>query len=348
MKHHTKLGLALPVLFVLAPNSFGQELTPNAVQLGLGDFFVKTARADGSFQPGVRSDYPGMSDSAASDLAPTVYAVILHKTFGWKLPHEEKTKEFLLGRQGADGAFFNVLGTSDPKSAQARAYNTTQGLVALRALGLKPRRDPLPVFDAVLKEDYKSMPAYMTSFFPLAYLAAGKTIPPDADRNIRALMTQAEDGYLHEHVASTFHAVHYYRLVGAKTPKAEPIVKRVLADQNENGGWFINPPARDRHATFDAIFSLRHLAADRAEVKAAMRKANRWILSCRNDDGGFGHFPGSPSDMDAVYFHVGALVMTGWLAPIDPLPPQPHLLGWGHLMPLEPMATQSRKDAKSP
>ena len=59
----------------------------------------------------------------------------------------EKTKEFLLARQEKDGAFVNVKGTADPKSPQARAYNTTQGLVALKALGLKPRYDPLPVFD---------------------------------------------------------------------------------------------------------------------------------------------------------------------------------------------------------
>jgi prenyltransferase beta subunit len=332
MKHDTKLAALTLVIFGL--NVFGQEPTADAVRDGLRQFYAKTARPDGSFQPGVRADYPGMSDSAASDLAPTVYAVVLHKTFGWKLPYEEKTKEFLMNRQRDDGAFVNVLGTSDPKSPQARAYNTTQGLVALRALGLKPRYDPLPVFESVLKEDYKAMPLYMTSFFPLAYLCAGKSIPPDADRKIRALMTQSEDGYLHEHVASTFHAVHYYRLVGDKTPKAEAIVKRVLADQNANGGWFINPPARDRHATFDAVFTLRHLAADRTDAKEAMRKANRWILSCRNDDGGFGHFPGSPSDGDAVYFHVGALVMSGFLAPATPLPPQPHLMGWGHLMPL--------------
>src|SRR5262249_21014423 len=147
-------------------------------------------------------EYPGMSDSAYSDLAPTVYAVVLHKTFGWKLPHEAKTKELLLARQGKDGAFFNASGTADPKSPQARAYNTTQGLVALHALGLKPRHDPLPVFDAVLQEDYKKMPLYMTSFFPLAYLACGKTIPPDADRKIRSLMDEAQgqDGYLHEHI----------------------------------------------------------------------------------------------------------------------------------------------------
>jgi hypothetical protein len=86
------------------------------------------------------------------------YAVILHKTFGWKLPYEEKTKEFLLSRQRKDGAFVNIGGTVDPDSAAGRAYNTTQGLVALRALSVKPRFDALPVFDIVLKEDYKKLP----------------------------------------------------------------------------------------------------------------------------------------------------------------------------------------------
>jgi hypothetical protein len=330
MKRQLAAGLAL---VLLTSSAFGDEPAPDDVLKGLRSFFQKTVRKDGSFQPGVAADYPGMSDSAASDLAPTVYAVILHKTFGWELPDAEKTKQHLLGRQGPDGAFFNVAGTFDPKSPIARAYNTTQGLVALRALGAKPARDPLPVFDAVLKEDYKKLPLYMTSFFPLAYLCAGKSIPAEADRKIRAIMVQADDGYLQEHVASTFHLVHYYRLVGVKVPQGEAILRRILKDQNANGSWLINPPARDRHATFDAVFSLRHLAPDSPETKESLHKAERWVLSCRNDDGGFGHFPGSPSDMDAVYFHVGSLVMTGYLRVADPPPADPHLLGWGHLMP---------------
>jgi Prenyltransferase and squalene oxidase repeat len=334
MSNGIKAGGVMLGLFLAAAPIAAEEPSPEAVLQGVRSFFTKTARPDGSFWPGVHPDYPGMSDSAYSDLAPTVYAVILHRTFGWKLPHAERTKEFLLGRQGRDGAFVNVAGTADPKSAQARAYNTTQGLVALRALGLQPRYDPLPVFDVVLQGDYQSLPPYLTSFFPLAYLAAGRRIPPEADRKIRALMTSAADGYLHEHVASTFHAVHYYRLVGENTPKAEQILRRVLKDQNANGSWFINPPARDRHATFDAVFTLRHLGADRADVKDAVRRAARWALTCRNPAGGFGHFPGSTSDADAVYFQVGTLVMAGWLQPVDPLPPDPHLLGWGHLMPL--------------
>src|SRR5207302_2348369 len=241
-------------------------------------FFTRTARADGSFAPGIDPRYRGMSDSAYSDLAAVTYAVTLHRTFGWKLPHEEATRRFLLSRQHPNGDFFNVAGTVDPGSAEGRVYNTTQGIVALRALGAKPRYDPLRVFEEI--GDYKTLPAYFTNFFPLAYLAYGQPIPAEADRRIRATMRQGPDGYLNDHVAATFHAAHYYRLVGEPTPKAEQIVKRVLRDQNRDGSWLINRPSRDRHATFDAIFTLRHLAGDRPAARTAMERATRWALSC--------------------------------------------------------------------
>src|SRR6185369_9808512 len=99
---------------------------PEQVLAGLRKFFAKTARADGSFANGLDPGYRGMSDSAYSDLAAVTYAVTLHKTFGWKLPHEEATRRFLLSRQQTNGDFFNVAGTVDPKSAEGRVYNTTQ------------------------------------------------------------------------------------------------------------------------------------------------------------------------------------------------------------------------------
>src|SRR5262249_27681301 len=172
------LGLLAALVFLLMPNVIargkespkettqrqegtrGQNPTPTAdeVLAGLKEFYRRTARADGSFQPGCDPDYLGMSDCAASDLAAGTYAGTIHKTFRWELPHEAKTAEFLLSRQKKDGAFFNVAGSYDPNSAEARCYNTTQGLVALHALGVKPRFDPLPVFDALLKDDYKTLP----------------------------------------------------------------------------------------------------------------------------------------------------------------------------------------------
>jgi|GEM_PF-459160 len=311
-----------------------KQPTAADVLASLRHFYQVTARPDGSFQPGVDPDYRGMSDSAYSDLAAITYAVTVSKTFGWKLPREQQTGEFLLSRQKPNGDFFNVAGTVDPDSPEGRTYNTTQGLVALHALGLKPRHDPLPVFEAILKEDYKQLPAYSTSFFPLAYLCAGRPIPEKADQGIRALMVQDETGYTNDHVAATFHASHYYRLVGEDTPRSQEMVARILRDQQADGSWLRNMPARDRHATFDAVFTLVHEGHDSPECRAAIARAADWALSCRNDDGGFGHYPGSTSDADANYFQVGTLVMAGVLKPAEPLPAHPELFSWGHLMPV--------------
>lgn len=333
-------GLALALLATLSaggkPPPQPDAPSPASVREGVRSFFARTARPDGSFRPGIDPEYTGMSDSAYSDLAPVTYAVVLHRTFGWRLPHEDRTREWLLARQRPDGAFVNERGTADPRSSQARVYNTTQGLVALHALGTRPRFDPLPIFDKVMNGDYRELPAYSTSFFPLAYAALGKPFPPEADRKLRALMVPAADGYLHDHIAATFHAAHYYRLLGAETPRADAIVRRTLRDQKPDGSWWLNPPPRDRHATFDAAFVLRQLGKDRPECRAALARAANWALRCRNEGGGFGHMPGSTSDADAVYFQVGTLVLAGTLEPARPLPPDPHLLGWGHLFPLPP------------
>jgi prenyltransferase beta subunit len=328
--------LAVATLFTAVATCGADEpvkVTPREVLDGLKQFWEKTALPDGSFRPGVDPDYKGMSDSALSDMAPLTYAVTLHKTFGWKLPHEEKTLANLLARQKDDGAFYHVHGTGDAKAPLTRVYNTTQGLVALHALGAEPKYNPLPVFEQVLDGDYQKLPLYTTSFFPLAYQCYGKAFPAEQDKKIRALMKQGDDGYVDDHVASTFHLAHYYRLMGEATPHADAIVARVLRDQKPDGSWMLNPPARDRHATFDAMFCLTQLAKDKAEVKKAMDRAAQWALSCRNADGGFGHFPGSPSDADAVYFQVGTLVMAGFLKPADDLGKEPQLLSWGHVFP---------------
>jgi hypothetical protein len=112
------------------------------------------------------------------------------------------------------------------------------------------------------------------------------------------------------------------------------MVARVLRDQKPNGSWLLNMPGRDRHATFDAVFTLVHEGGDSPACRAAIRRAAAWVLACRNPDGGFGHYPGSTSDADAIYFHVGVLVMAGVLKPATPLPPDSELLAWGHLMPV--------------
>jgi len=328
-----KYTILLASLTLPGVSAAGEEPSAADVLKGLQLFTEKTALSDGSFRPGVDPEYKGMADSAYSNLAPVTYAIVIHRTFGWKLPHEGQTLTWISARQQRDGAFTHTAGTVDPKSAPGRVYNTTMALMALRGLGSRPAYDPLPVFAKVMERDYQGLPAYSSSFFPLAYRLAGARLPEGADLAMRSTMVQTEDGYLNDHVAATFHAVHYDKLLGVKTPKADLILKRTLRTQKPDGSWTLNPLARDRHACFDAVFMLKHLGGKRDDCRKAIARAADWALSCRNKDGGFGHYPGSPSDWDAVYFQAGVLVMAGRLQPAAKLPNDAHLLGWGHLFP---------------
>src|SRR5262245_55202622 len=69
---------------------------PTEVLEGVRTFIKNTALPDGSFRPGIDPAYKGYSDTGYSDLAAVTYAVVLARTFGWKLPREGRTLELLL------------------------------------------------------------------------------------------------------------------------------------------------------------------------------------------------------------------------------------------------------------
>ena len=311
------------------------DYTAEQIIQGLKNFYRKTARPDGSFQPGIDPDYRGISDSAYSDLAAVTYAVTIHKTFGWKLPYEEMTVEFLLARQKKDGAVLQRCGHGRPRVAGRPHVQHNAGVGG----AARPQAQTAVRSAARLRSDLEGGLQAVAGVFD-EFLSTGLSLRlgvPSPRKRTAAFAPswcRIETGYSNNHVAATFHASHYYRLVGEETPRAKEMVARILRDQKSDGSWLLNLPARDRHATFDAVFTLRHEGKDAGQCREAIARAAAWALSCRNNDGGFGHFPGSPSDADAVYFQVGTLVMAGILKPAAVLPPDPHLLSWGHLMPV--------------
>ncbi len=300
------------------------------------DFIHRVANADGSFRPGIDTEYKGTSDTGLSGIAAPTYATILCNTFGWPLPYPAKTKEFFISCQKADGAFYPPTGSMDQNAPLAKLYNTVQSVVSLRLLGMEPRFDPMPVIDYFFKDErFKELPLYTTSFFPLFFTALEQKMPDHIDSKMRnyLIKEQKEDGYLGDHVASTFHAAHYFRLIGEPTPKANAMIDRVIQDQKEDGSWHLWEPAWDVHACYDALFIL-HQLADPSEprIKQAFNKATDWILKCQKPDGGFTHFPDETiSDVDSLYFQVGGLVESGHLQMQSNLRNE-EILGWGHAM----------------
>ncbi len=320
--------------YTFVSRSLGQS--GNEVLDGIRSFIHRTAQKDGSFTPGIDPQYAGMSDTNLSGIAAPAYATILSRTFGWDLPYPDETKEFIHRCQKPDGAFYPPTGTMDPQSPQAKFYNTAQGVVALKWMNEKPKYDPMPVAEYFIqKEELEKLPLYMTSFFPYFFSALGRPMPDDLDRSLRAIIEQKQsaDGYVGDHVASTFHAAHYYRLIGLPTPKADAMVERVLRDQKEDGSWHLFEPDWDVHAAFDALFILRQLGkSGDSRIQDAYRRANHWILKCRKPDGGFAHYPENrESDMDAIYFQAGGLAQTGFL-PVAKNLEREEILGWGHAM----------------
>jgi len=299
------------------------------------DFLLRCRRQDGGYSPSPAPDYPGNSDTALSDLAAVTSAAVRARTFGWELPEPRRSADFVRRHQRADGGFTNQGGKQDPKSDLAVLYNTTQAVVALRALGRRPDADPAPAVARLVERGaYKKLPWYTTSFFPLFYAALGRPFPEAPRRALAEHQTrhQQEDGYLGDHVAATVHMAHYFRLIGRPTPRAKAMVVRVLRDQKADGGWDIKEPSWDVHACFDAVFILRQLGGDGEEVRAALARVAGWALGCRNADGGFGHFPGWHSDVDALYFQLGTLAQTGRVPMVEEDRADAHTLSWGHAM----------------
>ena len=110
------------------------------------------------------------------------------------------------------------------------------------------------------------------------------------------------------------------------------MLARVLRDQKADGGWNIKAPDWDVHACFDAVFILRQLGQGSEAARRAIGKAADWVLSCRNPDGGFGHYPRSHSDMDAVYFQFGTLIQAGRVHSARQGLADAQTLSWGHAM----------------
>ena len=298
-------------------------------------FIEKCAREDGRYSPSPDSRYQGSSDTAESDLAAVTYAATLAKPERRTLAHAKESADFIQRHQRPDGVFENLGGNLNPNADLAVLYNTVQGVVGLRALGAKPRVNPVHVLNRFFENHaFAKLPWYTVSFFPLFYAALGVPFPPAYRTTLEHHLQehQAADGYLGDHVAATFHLVHFYRLIGQPTPKADAIVQRVLRDQRPDGGWQLKAPDWDVHSCFDAVFILRQLGGNSPACRAAIAKAAGWALRCQNADGGFGHYPGLPSDMDAVYFQFGTLIQAGLVPGTNFYLPDAETLSWGHVM----------------
>lgn len=316
--------------------------------LGIASFLAGCLRKDGGVNPGPDPDYRGMSDTSFSDIAAPVYALILEETLGIGVLDRRKTLDFLKRCRGRDGLFRSIRRFRGNRAGpHLHLYNSLQALLGQRIIR-RNRVDAAGLGLTVaavrrfyLRGLYRKFPPYALDFLGQFYHVVNRPFPKRMARAVTAeYLRKYRDAEVQGHVASTFHFVRHALLTRQPLPQARAILAKTLSLQRRDGSFNAMPdPAWDVHATFDGCFIIRQLGARLGWKKAytaALKAAGRFALSCRNRDGGFGHFPGYASDMDANYFHVGTLVMAGELKP-EPLPPDlARVLGWGHVFPAPP------------
>ncbi len=317
----------------------------DAVVLNIGRFILACLREDGGVDPNPDRTYPGRSDTSFSDIAALAYALILEQTFGFRVLDRDKTLSLLRRCRGKDGLYHSIRRFKGKgETPYLRIYNTLQTLLGLRIIrgnvvapeGLAAAIRAVSGFYA--RGDYRKFPPYALDFLGQFHHVVKRPFPARMARAVSSeYLKRYADGEVAGHVASTFHYVRHALLTGQPLPAAPEILRRTLALQRRDGSFNNMPdPDWDVHATFDGCFIVRQLGQRlgwRPDYGRVLNAAGRYALRCRNRDGGFGHFPGCRSDMDAVYFHAGTLVMAGML----PARPQPddlaRVLGWGHVFP---------------
>ena len=194
-------------------------LTPSQVLDGLRTFYKKSARPDGSFQPGVDPDISACRIRPTAIWPPVTYAVVSQNL---------RLEIAVRGRDGTVSAFppaaerrlFQCRGNGRSGSPRRAGVQYDAGCGRTSRPGRAPRHNPLPVFEEILKQDYQTLPAYSTSFFPLAYLCVRQADSPrgrpphsgDDDPGGRRIFARPHRGDVSRRPL--------FRLVGEPTPKA--------------------------------------------------------------------------------------------------------------------------------
>ena len=208
----------------------------------------------------------------------------------------DRSVDYLLSRQQADGGFAEPGGRSDP------------GLTAWAVLGLAAagRRSAAA---ADYLDGAPTAGASELALRTLALRALGRSAATEVGR-LEAL--RREDGRIGPLVNSTVWGILALRSAGRPAGRAS--VKYVLARQGRRGGWSWAPRgAPDSNDTAAAIEALR--AAGVSARSRSVRRGLQFLVRLQNADGGFALVPGRRSDAQSTGWALQAFVAAGQPAP---------------------------------
>lgn len=304
------------------------------------DFLLSLKDRDGVWRAAPDADYLGISDCLFNDTSAAAYVAELLLTLGVEHPNPAQTVEFIQARQTPKG-YFEPL---DPRCASRwyPAHATWKSLRGLRALGARPRHDPLPfVREHSLEQDFNSperFSPYAPDMLAGCYDLLGEPMPADVADHLVAQYASRIDPLTGWFVQTTpypfglmnpitFHAMRTYKYAGHELARPELVLEWFMRMQEPNGSWTNGGV----HGTCNAAVVICTLGNQAECYRNALHRAANWILeTCWNDDGGFNHLgDGKPSEVDACYFHIATLVMADMIP--TPLTPDCRWIGTGHM-----------------
>ncbi len=304
------------------------------------DYLLALRNEDGTWRASTIDGYLGISDCLYNDTSAATYVAELLLTLGVEHPNPAQTIEFINARQ-ASGGHFKPL---DPRCAPRwyPAHSTWKSLRGLRALGGKPRFDPLPFLRKHGLEldfdDPARFYAYAPDMVAGCYDLLDEPIPADVANHLVALYESRADPLTGWFIQTTpypfarmnpmtFHAMRTFKYTGREPARADLILEWFMRMQEGNGSWTHGGV----HGTFNACVVIRTLSDNSERYRDALCRAGKWVItSCWNEDGGFNHMGDNrPSEVDACYFHIATLVMAGMIP--TPLCPKDRWIGVGHM-----------------
>jgi hypothetical protein len=204
---------------------------------------------------------------------------------------------FLQAHQAETGAFAEPGGQASPAL-------TAWAALALRAVGARPRRDPLPYLQA---HDGDVTSVTDVEAMLLAEAALGAK-PQQLVARIRAATRTS--GEIGDALNATFWGIIALRQADEPIPPASP--RYVLAHQARSGGWSWTAGGRpDSNDTAAAVEALRAAHVDGPPITRALRFLRRF----ENRDGGFGLERGGASDAQSTAWVLQAYAAAGVRAP---------------------------------
>jgi hypothetical protein len=285
----------LPALLVVVP-AFATAQTPDTPAAAVKFFSGLYDPSTGGFQ-----ETPG----GRPEVRPTLTANRVFKYLGGTHPDKDKSAAFIMSRYDpATGGFSNPGDKPD--------FSTTQlGVLAALEHGL-PKEKFVKAMD-YLKENAKTFEEIRVGAAAVEVWGV-KECPFDIQPWLKVGDEYAASltaGKMPHGARETGSLAAFRLRLGQPLPHRSGVVEALRAGQRPDGAWGKTDETTSDVETTYRVMRAFMLLKEKPKDPAGVRK---FLMSCRNADGGFGTNPGQPSSASGTYFYA---IVSKWLDELE-------------------------------